>query len=93
MDGGGGNDGFIFGSEASNGKVERDFILDYQIGQDFIGLTEGAKVASVADSSSGAVVYLEGDGDAIYVQGAGVTSEALTLLVVDSLSAYDWHMG
>ena len=79
MTGGAGADEFIFGAEASNGRRERDVIMDYEVGVDSIVLIDGATVGSVRASTGGAVIFLEGDGDAIYVRGDGVTDHNLTI--------------
>ena len=80
MMGGGAADQFIFGVEALNGIRERDVILDYEVGVDSIVLENGASVGAIRQTSSSVVVFLEGDGDAIYVVGAGVTPENLTVV-------------
>lgn len=80
MMGGGGADQFIFGAETFNGIRERDVIMDYEVGVDSIVLADGASVASIRQTSSSTVVFLEGDGDAIYVLGQGVTAQNLTIV-------------
>lgn len=79
MAGGGGADEFIFGEEARNGIRERSVILDYEVGVDSIVLINGASVGAIRQTSSSVVVFLEEDGDAIYVRGEGVTDENLTI--------------
>lgn len=76
--GGLGADIFVFGSEALNGVRERDVILDYEVGIDAIMLTDGATVGSIRQTSTGAVIFLEGDLDAIYVNG--VLPQAITFV-------------
>ena len=69
----------MFGAETTNGIAERDLILDYEVGIDAIVLIDGASVSSIREVSNGAVVYLEGDHDAIYVRGDGVADDNLTI--------------
>ena len=83
MSGGAEADQFIFGAEANNGVRERDVILDYEVGLDEIVLQDGASVASIRETSSQVVVFLEGDRDAIYVRGDGVTAENITIVTDD----------
>lgn len=78
-----GADQFIFGSEATNGIRERDVILDYEVGIDSILLEGSAAVASIRETSSSVVIFLEGDRDAIYVRGDGVTADNLTIVTDD----------
>lgn len=79
MLGGAGADEFIFGEETGNGVRERDVILDYEVGVDTI-VIEDATIASIRDSRSGVTIFLEGDRDAIYVRGDGVTADNLTII-------------
>jgi hypothetical protein len=79
MVGGSGADQFVFGEETLNGVRERDVIFDFEVGVDSIVLTDGTSVASIQQTSSGALVFLEGDGDAIYVLGDGITVDNLTI--------------
>ncbi len=79
LQGGEDADQFVFGAEAMNGVRERDVILDYEVGIDTIVLTDGASVAAVRQSTGGALIFLEGDGDAIYVRGEDVTADNLTI--------------
>lgn len=79
MTGGAGADVFVFGGESHNGVRERDVIMDYEVGIDTIVLTNGASVGSIRQTSSSVVVFLEGDGDAIYVLGDGLSEESLTV--------------
>ncbi len=83
MFGGAGADEFIFGDEANNGTRERDVILDYEVGIDEIVLQDGASVALIRETSSQVVIFLEGDRDAIYVRGDGVTAENITIFTDD----------
>jgi VCBS repeat-containing protein len=83
MTGGEGADEFIFGSETSNGIRERDVIMDYEVGIDRIVLEDGTTVASIRETSSQVVVFLDGDRDAIYVRGEGVTADNLTIVSDD----------
>lgn len=85
--GGLGADIFAFGSEALNGARERDVILDYEVGVDAIMLTVGATVGSIRQTSTGAVIFLGGDLDAIYVQGEGVLPGNLTFVPKNILFA------
>jgi Ca2+-binding RTX toxin-like protein len=80
MVGGLGEDVFVFGAETSNGLRERDLIEDYEVGIDSIRLEAGASVASIRETSSAVVVFLEGDNDAIYVRGGGVTKDNLDIV-------------
>lgn len=81
--GGADADQFIFGAEANNGVRERDVILDYEVGMDAIVLEDGASVASMREGRGQVVLFLEGDGDAIYVRGDGVTADNLTIVTED----------
>lgn len=83
MTGGEGADQFIFGSETSNGVRERDVIMDYEVGSDSIVLEAGTSIASIRETSSQVVVFLDGDRDAIYVRGEGVTADNLTIISDD----------
>ncbi|MEM1049027.1 MAG: calcium-binding protein [Pseudomonadota bacterium] len=83
MFGGDGADQFIFGSETSNGRRERDLIQDYEVGKDSIVLEEGAAIASIRATSSQVIIFLEGDRDVIYVRGDGVTADNLTVTIQD----------
>ena len=83
--GGAGADDFVFGSETSNSMRERDVISDYEIGVDRIVLSDGASVSTIRQTSSQVVVLLEGDRDAIYVRGEGVTADNLTIVSDDAL--------
>lgn len=80
LTGAAGADRFVFGAELRNGVRERDTITDYEVGVDAIVLEDGATVAAIRASATGAVVFLDGDGDALYVNGAGVTPDNLTLI-------------
>lgn len=80
MSGGLGTDIFVFGSETLNGARERDVILDYEVGVDAIFLDNAASIGSIRATSTGAVIFLEGDLDAIYVQGVGVLPGNLTFI-------------
>lgn len=80
MSGGLGADIFVFGSETLNGIRERDVILDYEVGVDAIFLDNAASIGSIRATSTGAVIFLEGDLDAIYVQGTGVLPGNLTFI-------------
>lgn len=82
MRGGEGADEFIFGTETNNGTRERDVIMDYEVGIDSIVLEAGTTVASIRETSSQVVVFLDGDRDAIYVRGEGVTADNLTIVDV-----------
>jgi hypothetical protein len=55
------------------------------VGRDVIVLADGTVVASIRTTTTGAVVFLEGDNDAIYVNGPGVNAENVTLVGVDEL--------
>ena len=79
MTGGLGADEFVFGEETQNGIRERDVILDYEVGIDSIVLANGASIGSVRLGSGSVVIFLEGDGDAIYVRGDDVTDDNLTI--------------
>lgn len=80
MRGGSEADQFIFGAEANNGLRERDVILDYEVGIDEIVLQDGATVGSIRETSSQVVIFLEGDRDAIYVRGDGVTADDIAIV-------------
>lgn len=82
--GGAGADEFIFGEETSNGRRERDVIIDYEVGIDSIVLEADTEVISVRETSSQVVLYLDGDRDAIYVRGEGVTADNLTIVTADT---------
>ncbi|MBN9672984.1 Ig-like domain-containing protein [Roseibium aggregatum] len=87
MRGGAGADQFIFGDETLNGTRERDVILDYEVGIDEIVLEAGAaSISSIQSSSGGAVILLDGDYDAIYVRGDGVTADNLTIVNDDGMN-------
>ncbi len=83
MSGGDGADVFVVGAETVNGVRERDIILDYEVGVDSIMLEDGATIGAIRQTSSGVAVFLEGDGDAIYVQGEGVLVGSLTFIPED----------
>jgi len=83
MSGKAGADIFVFGAETNNGVRERDIILDYEVGIDSILLEDGASVGSIRQTSSGVAIFLEGDRDAIYVQGDGVLVGNLTFIPED----------
>ncbi|SIO45953.1 von Willebrand factor type A domain-containing protein [Rhodovulum sp. ES.010] len=83
MSGGAEADQFIFGAETNNGVRERDVILDYEVGIDAIVLEAGASVAAVRETSSQVVVFLDGDRDAVYVRGDGVTADNITFVTDD----------
>jgi len=87
MTGGQGADFFAFGAETLNGIRERDIILDYEVGVDSILLEDGATVGSLRQTSTGVTVFLEGDRDAIYVQGDGVLIGNLTFVPENALLA------
>lgn len=87
MTGGAGADIFVFSAETVNGIRERDIILDYEVGVDSILLEDGATVGSIRQTTSGVVVFLEGDQDAIYVQGDGVLVGNLTFIPENILLA------
>ncbi|MDO5647476.1 ExeM/NucH family extracellular endonuclease [Paracoccus sp. (in: a-proteobacteria)] len=83
LTGGAGADTFYFGDEALNGIRERSTIMDYEVGVDSIALGHGVQVASIQQAGAQVVVYLNdplGAHDAIYVRGAGVTVDNLTIL-------------
>ena len=79
MVGGGGADQFIFGSETSNGVREFDMILDYEVGSDSIVLDTGTNINAIREGASFVAIFLDGDNDAIYVRGNGVTADNLTI--------------
>ena len=83
MTGGGGADSFVFGSESTNARRERDVITDYEVGVDQILLTDGASVGTIRETSKGVVVFLEGDTDAIVIRGDDVTAENVTITTDD----------
>ena len=83
MRGGAEADQFIFSDEATNGIRERDVILDYEVGIDSIVLEGSASVGSIRETSSSVVIFLEGDRDAIYVRGDGVTADNLSIITND----------
>lgn len=87
MVGGADTDHFVFGSETQNGTRERDVIMDYEVGVDCIVLEDGASVASVQTTGYGALVVLNGDLDAIYVRGAGVTGDNIKIIEDTTLDA------
>ena len=80
MTGGGGSDTFVFGSESTNARRERDLITDYELGVDQILLTNGASVTDIRETSKEVVVFLSGDRDAIYIRGDGLTTENVTII-------------
>jgi Ca2+-binding RTX toxin-like protein len=80
MSGGFGGDIFVFGAETRNGIRERDVIEDYEVGVDAIRLEGGATVGSIRESSSGVVIFFEGDNDAAYIQGDGVTASNIDIV-------------
>ncbi|WP_299484140.1 Ig-like domain-containing protein [uncultured Roseibium sp.] len=82
MRGGEGADQFIFGDEASNGLRERDLIYDFEAGIDSIVFENGASLSSVRELTNLVILYLEGDSDAVFVRGDGVTAANVT--IVDS---------
>ncbi|WP_238547807.1 5'-nucleotidase C-terminal domain-containing protein [Meridianimarinicoccus roseus] len=89
MEGGLGGDVFVFGLETMNGLRERDIISDYEVGVDVIGLTGGATVADIRETSSAVVVYFDdptGAQDALFVRGDGVTAANLTFETIDTIS-------
>lgn len=79
----GGEDVFVFGAETRNGVRDRDTIYDYEVGIDSILLTDGAAIGAVRDTKAGAVVFLEGDGDAIYLRGADIDADTITFIFDD----------
>lgn len=83
MRGGAEADQFIFGSETKNGAREFDVIGDYEVGVDEIVLEDGASVASIWSFFGRVIVVLEGDHDVIFVRGAGVTDDNLTISTDD----------
>lgn len=86
MTGGDGADTFVFGAETSNGVRERDIIMDYEVGIDTILIEGDVSIASVRELSSSVVLYLDGDRDAIYVRGEGVTADNLNILFTDDFA-------
>lgn len=76
----GGADAFIFSDEVSNGFAERDVILDFELGVDTLSLDRG-DIASVTETGSGLIIYLEGDGDLILLRGSGLSSDDLDLIL------------
>lgn len=82
--GGAGADQFIFGDEATNGVRERDVILDFEVGIDSILLEGSAAIGSIRETSSSVAIFLEGDRDAIYVRGEGITADNLTIITDDA---------
>ena len=80
MRGGDGEDQFVFGAESSNGRQERDLILDYVVGEDSIVLESGTTVNFIRESTNMAVIYLDGDRDVIYVRGDGVNASNLSII-------------
>jgi predicted extracellular nuclease len=87
--GGMGADVFVFGAETLNGTRDRDIITDYEVGIDVIGLTAGATVADIRETSSAVVVYFDdptGAQDALYVRGDGVTAANLTFETFDTIA-------
>ncbi|MCQ8129624.1 Ig-like domain-containing protein [Methylomonas sp. WSC-6] len=79
MLGGAGEDIFVFGEETYNGIRERDVIMDYEVGVDTIAFDNAADIGSIRATSTGAVIFMNDDLDAIYVIGQGVTPDNLTI--------------
>ena len=77
--GGDGADSFVFLAETDNGRRERDVIIDYEVGIDRIVLGTDTSIAAIRQTSTQVVVSLDGDRDAIYVRGDGVTADNLTI--------------
>ena len=77
--GGDGADSFVFLAETDNGRRERDVIIDYEVGIDRIVLGTDTSIAAIRQTSTQVVVSLDGDRDAIYVRGEGVTADNLTI--------------
>ena len=77
--GGEGADTFLFGAEAGNGAKDRDVIWDFEAGVDSIRLAEGAAVRSVEQRGEDVCIRLEGDGDAVFVRGKGLTVDNIGL--------------
>ena len=86
LTGGEGADIFVFGDELSNGVRERDVINDYEVGVDSIQLAAGTQITSIRETSSSVVIFLDGDNDAIYVRGEGLSAEDLTITYDDPLT-------
>ena len=78
-----GADVFVFGEETQNGRRERDVIVDYEVGVDAILLTDGTTVGSIRDTFGGAVIFFEGDRDAVYLRGSDITDENITIIYDD----------
>lgn len=87
MFGGEGADVFVFGAETMDGERDRDVILDYEVGQDVILLTEGAEIESVKDTGLGVTVRFEGGKDVLYISGDGVDADSITFVTDDTLLA------
>ncbi|MCQ8129625.1 Ig-like domain-containing protein [Methylomonas rivi] len=79
MLGGAGEDIFVFGEETYNGIRERDVIMDYEVGVDTIVFDNATDIGSIRATSTGAVIFMNDDLDAIYVIGQGVTPDNLTI--------------
>ena len=77
--GGEGADTFLFGAEAGNGAKDRDVVWDFEAGVDSIRLAEGAAVRSVEQRGEDIHIRLEGDGDAVFIRGEGLTVDNIGL--------------
>ena len=77
--GGEGADTFLFGAEAGNGAKDRDVIWDFEAGVDSIRLAEGAAVRSIEQRGEDVYIRFEGDGDAAFIRGEGLTVDNIGL--------------
>ncbi len=66
--GGAGEDRFVFKRGAHDAQVDHDVIVDYEVGVDVIDLV-GRQVAEYSVDDTGLTVILNGEADAIFVQG------------------------
>ena len=84
LTGNAGADTFVFGAETQNGTRERDVINDFEIGADQVLLTDGAEIASIRDGRGSTVIFFEGDRDALYIRGDGVSADTITIVYDDA---------
>lgn len=88
LTGGAGADVFHFGFEALDGVRARTTITDYEVGVDRISLAEGVSVARIQQAGATVVAYLDdpqGQDDAIYIRGTGVTADSIVFFNDDPL--------
>lgn len=71
--GGNGSDVFRFQSDYTDGNIDRDTILDYQVGRDTLEFQNGSAIRFMFEVDSGVMISLDDGWDSLIIFGDDVT--------------------